>query len=100
MRRNIAIAAALACMTPAALAQDAGARNLAAGCAICHGTQGKPAPNAPLIPLAGLPRDHIASQMRAFRDGKRPATVMHQIAKGYSDAEIDAIAGWYSVQKR
>jgi len=100
MTRNIAIAAALACLTPAALGQDAGARNLAAGCAICHGTQGKPAPNAPLIPLAGLPRDHIASQMRAFRDGKRPATVMHQIAKGYSDAEIDAIAGWYSIQKR
>lgn len=100
MRRNIAIAAALACMTPAALAQDAGARNLASGCAICHGTQGKPAPNAPLIPLAGLPSDHIASQLRAFRDGKRPATVMHQIAKGYSDAEIDAIAGWYSIQKR
>jgi cytochrome c553 len=38
--------------------------------------------------------------MRAFRDGQRPATVMHQIAKGYSDAEIEAIAGWYAVQKR
>jgi cytochrome c553 len=38
--------------------------------------------------------------MRAFRDGQRPATVMHQIAKGYSDAEIEAIAGWYAAQKR
>ena len=38
--------------------------------------------------------------MRAFRDGQRPATVMHQIAKGYSDAQIDAIAGWYAAQKR
>jgi cytochrome c553 len=75
-------------------------RNLAAGCAICHGTQGKPAPNAPLIPLAGLPQDHIATQMRAFRDGKRPATVMHQIAKGYSDPQIDAIAAWFAAQKR
>jgi sulfide dehydrogenase cytochrome subunit len=99
MVRSLAIVGAF-CLAPTALAQDTAARNLASACAICHGTQGKPAPNAPLIPLAGLPRDHIASQMRAFRDGKRPATVMHQIAKGYSDAEIEAIAGWYSVQKR
>lgn len=80
-------------------AQENG-RNLAAGCAICHGTQGKPAPGAPLIPLAGLPRDHIATQMRAFRDGQRPATVMHQIAKGYSDAQIEAIAAWFASQPR
>jgi cytochrome c553 len=100
MRCQIAVAAALVCLAPAAFAQDATARNLAAACAICHGTQGKPAPNAPLIPLAGLPRDHIATQMRAFRDGQRPASVMHQIAKGYTDAEIEAIAGWYAAQKR
>ena len=59
-----------------------------------------PAPGAPLIPLAGLPRDHIATQMRAFRDGQRPATVMHQIAKGYSDAQIEAIAAWFAAQPR
>jgi cytochrome c553 len=100
MNRIIAIAAALFCAAPGAAAQDASARNLAAGCAICHGTLGKPAPDAPLIPLAGLPRDHIATQMRAFRDGKRPATVMHQIAKGYSDAQIDAMAAWFAAQKR
>ena len=80
-------------------AQENG-RNLAAACAMCHGTQGKPAPGAPLIPLAGLPRDHIATQMRAFRDGQRPATVMHQIAKGYSDAQIEAIAAWFAAQPR
>ena len=84
---------------PTVHAQQNG-RNLAAGCAICHGTQGKPAPGAPLIPLAGLPRDHIATQMRAFRDGQRPATVMHQIAKGYSDAQIEAIAAWFAAQPR
>jgi sulfide dehydrogenase cytochrome subunit len=75
------------------------ARNLAAGCAICHGTEGKAVtPN--VVPLAGLPREHIATQMRAFRDGARPATVMHQIAKGYTDAQIDAMADWFSSQKR
>jgi len=82
-------------------AQDAQGRNLAAPCAICHGTDGRPAtPTSPLIPLAGLPRDHIATQMRAFRDGKRPATAMHQIAKGYTDPQIDALAAWFAAQKR
>jgi cytochrome c553 len=37
--------------------------------------------------------------MRAFRDGKRPATIMHQIAKGYTDAQIDAVAEHFARQK-
>ena len=98
MLRLIASAAALAAVFSVHAQENA--RNLAAGCAICHGTEGKAAPGAPVIPLAGLPREHIATQMRAFRDGQRPATVMHQIAKGYTDAQIDAMAAWFSSQKR
>jgi cytochrome c553 len=101
MKLAIIASAAFAALPLSTAAQDmAAGRNLAAGCAICHGTQGQPAPGAPLIALAGLPRDHIASQMRAFRDGKRPATVMHQIAKGYTDAQIDSMAAWFAAQKR
>jgi cytochrome subunit of sulfide dehydrogenase len=95
----LAMAAALLVAAPA-VAQDLEARNVASTCAICHGTGGRALPNAPLVALAGLPRDHIASQMRAFRDGTRPATVMHQIAKGYTDAQIDALAAWFAAQKR
>ena len=99
MRAFLFAAAALAAVP--VFAQDNQGRNLAASCAICHGTEGRPAAAAsPLIPLAGLPSDHIATQMRAFRDGKHPATVMHQIAKGYNDAQIDAIAAWFAAQKR
>ena len=98
MSRTIALAAVLAAAAFSAHAQE-NARTLAAACAICHGTDGK-AVTKDVIPLAGLPREHIASQMRAFRDGQRPATVMHQIAKGYSDAQIDAIAAWFAAQKR
>jgi cytochrome subunit of sulfide dehydrogenase len=90
-------AAALLCVSWSAPAQDA--QKLAAPCAICHGTDGR-AVTKDVVPLAGLPREHIASQMRAFRDGQRPATVMHQLAKGYSDAQIDAMAAWFSAQKR
>jgi cytochrome subunit of sulfide dehydrogenase len=99
MKKALLLTAAMLAL-PSAQAQDTNARNLASACAICHGTEGRPAPNAPVIPLAGLPADHIATQMRAFRDGKRPATVMHQIAKGYNDPQIDAIAAWYAAQKR
>jgi len=99
MRFIVLAAAALAALPVAA--QDVQGRNLAAGCAICHGTEGRSvAKDSALIPLAGLPRDHIATQMRAFRDGKRPATVMHQIAKGYTDPQIDALAAWFAAQKR
>jgi cytochrome subunit of sulfide dehydrogenase len=90
----VAVLAAAPCF-----AQDAQTRNLASACAICHGTGGVAATNT-VVPLAGLPRQHIADQMRAFRDGKRPATVMHQIAKGYTDPQIDALAGWFSAQKK
>jgi cytochrome c553 len=96
MIRTTAVAALLA-VASSALAQDA--QKLAAPCAICHGTDGRSV-TKDVVPLAGLPREHIASQMRAFRDGQRPATVMHQIAKGYTEAQIDALAAWFSSQKR
>jgi cytochrome subunit of sulfide dehydrogenase len=99
MSKAVAVAAALLCAMPA-FAQDNNARNLASACAICHGTEGRALPNAPVVSLAGLPREHIAAQMRAFRDGTRAASVMHQIAKGYNDAQIDAMAAWFAAQKR
>jgi cytochrome subunit of sulfide dehydrogenase len=99
MSRTVLLAAALACAAPAALAQDAAGRNLAAGCAICHGTEGRPVTKE-LLPLAGMPREMFIQNMRAFRDGGRPATVMHQIAKGYTDAQIEAMAAWFAAQKR
>jgi cytochrome c553 len=79
-------------------AQDAAGRNLAASCAICHGTDGRVV-SGDIKPLAGAPRERIASELRAFRDGRQPATVMHQLAKGYTDREIDAMADWFAAQK-
>ncbi len=99
MRIAAVFAAALAAAPFCASAQDTAGRNLAAGCAICHGTDGRAA-TKDVIPLAGLPKDHIVSQMKAFRDGKRSATVMHQIAKGYTDVQIDQLAAWFAAQKR
>jgi cytochrome c553 len=77
-----------------------GVQALAMNCAICHGTAGRPAAGSSVAALAGRPAAQIAEAMDAFRQGTRSATVMHQIAKGYSDAEIDAMARWFAVQKR
>jgi cytochrome c553 len=93
------VLAALTLAVAPAFAQDPAGRNLSAGCAICHGTEGRPV-SKDIAPLAGLSREHIVAQMQAFRDGKRPATVMHQIVKGYTDAQVDSIAAWYAGQKK
>ncbi len=69
---------------------------LAANCANCHGTKGNAAGAMPS--LAGLKVSYISEQMRAYRDGKRSGTIMHQLAKGYTDAQIDAIAGYFAAQ--
>ena len=74
-------------------------RSWAAACANCHGTQGQAL--APLQPLAGLPDAVIVQRMQDFKAGNVPsATVMHQLAKGYSDAQIVAIAAYFAAQKR
>ena len=88
---------------PAASAQDAAAlrsRALAATCANCHGTAGRAVENASVPGLAGLPAAYLAEQMRAFKAGTRPATVMHQLAKGYSDAQIDQLAAHFAAQPK
>jgi cytochrome c553 len=69
---------------------------VAANCANCHGTNG--IAKGAMPSLAGQKREYIVEQMRAFRDGKRPATVMHQLSKGYTDAQIDAIADHFARQ--
>ena len=96
---RIALGAVLTCAAFAASAQDSAARSLAATCASCHGTDGRSATRE--VPaLAGQPKEYLVSQMKAFQEGKRPATVMHQIAKGYTDAQIDLLAGYLSAQKK
>ena len=96
MKACLLLAAALAAAPLTAAAQDSpAARSLAATCASCHGTDGRSVTQE-VAPLAGLPKEHIAGQMKAFRDGSRPATVMHQIAKGYSDQQIELIADYFA----
>ena len=72
-------------------------RYLASACANCHGTQGLSIGNV-MPSLAGLNADYIREQMHLFQSGKREATVMHQLANAYSDAEINDLAAYFSAQ--
>jgi cytochrome c553 len=96
--RRLWLALACALAAPPVLAADPVARSYAATCANCHGTDGHA--KAPMVALAGLPKEHIVTLMKAFKAGTRPATIMNQIAKGYTDEQIDTIATYFASQKR
>jgi len=76
-----------------------GVASMATACAMCHGSGGIPAAGSTVAPLAGRPAQGTVDAMKAFKEGKRDATIMHQIAKGYSDAEIAAIAAYFAARK-
>jgi len=100
MIRSALLAAALAGLPAVAVAQGTNptlGRDLAAGCAHCHGTNGVSA--GVTESLAGKPQDQIVSTFKQFREGKKPATIMHQISKGYTDDQLAAIAAFFAAQK-
>ena len=101
---TVFIAVILGCSVSARVqAQDKEAlymKSLAATCANCHGTNGKVVDGSSVGGLAGLDKNYTVAQMKAFKAGTRPATVMHQISKGYSDAQIESLAGYFAAQKK
>lgn len=102
MKRTLmALALASAPLLGLAQGQDAlYVRSLAATCANCHGTQGKAVEGSSVVTLAGMPKEQMVTQLKAFKSGARPATIMHQLSKGYSDAQIEQIATYFAAQKK
>lgn len=98
MRSSLLLVAAFAAPPFAVYAQtpDLG-RDLAASCAMCHGTDGRSA--GITESLAGRPKDQIVATVKLFREGKKPATIMNQISKGYTDAQVEAIAAFFAAQQ-
>jgi sulfide dehydrogenase cytochrome subunit len=89
---------ALLLSTTAVLAQDPNlARNLAATCANCHGTNGNA--RGDMKPLAGVSASKLEAMMADYKSGNQPATIMHQISKGYTDEQIKLIAAYFAAQK-
>jgi sulfide dehydrogenase cytochrome subunit len=101
--RRLIVGAGLVCLgvgVQAASAADispATAANMARNCFGCHGPDGR-SPGA--IPgLNGKNADYIVKALADFRSGARPSTVMGRHAKGYSDAETQALAKYISSLK-
>ena len=95
----MALAVVTSCLfAPAA---DAAAASVpppgAASCSGCHAASTKVETRVPRI--AGRNPAEIVAAMEAFRSGQKPATVMDRIAKGFTEAEIRAIADWLGTQK-
>ncbi len=91
MRLPALSAAILALAAAFAPASAQGPAPLAAeGCIGCHGPDGRGVAGG--IPIAGRDRAELIAIMTAFRANERPGTIMGRIARGYTDAEIAAVA--------
>ena len=73
-------------------------RSWAAACANCHGTAGVAQPG--MESLAGMPRDELAKKLLDFKAGRKPATIMHQLAKGYTDEQLQQLAAYFAALKK
>lgn len=101
MQRSVAAAIlGLAALSGAAHATDPNlARSLAATCANCHNTDGRAVPESGQEPLAGVDKAKLLQKLSEFRNGTKPATIMHQISKGYTEAQLDLIASYFAARK-
>jgi cytochrome c553 len=95
---TLILSSLLALSASFANAQVAQVKVWAAACANCHGTNGYAQPG--MEPLAGKDKADIAQKMLDFKSGRKPATLMHQISKGYSDEQIQEIAAYFAAQPK
>lgn len=102
MNRKMALIGVLSTwMSGAALAQSVDAlqvRSWAAACANCHGTNGQAQPGNES--LAGVNKDELVRKLMDFKSGRRPATIMHQLSRGYTDEQLQAIAAHFASIKQ
>ena len=90
---GLSIVLSVASVFPAAAQNVNAGRDLAANCFTCHGTNGNSVQGVPPS-LAGRDSGELFQAMKDFQSGKRPATIMHQQAKGYTDAQLKLITAY------
>ena len=94
---TLAVATCAAIAATATQAQDAArARDIASTCANCHGTNGVSRGVVPTI--AGQSKADLVTKMQEFKQNKRPGSIMPQLAKGFTDEQIDIVAAWFASQ--
>jgi sulfide dehydrogenase cytochrome subunit len=90
--------ALLALSSQALAATPLPVRSLAASCASCHGTNG--VAQEGMESLAGQAKEDLLKKMLDFKTGKKPATIMHQLSKGYTDEQLEQLAAYFSMLKK
>lgn len=73
-------------------------RGMAASCAACHGTHGIAQPG--MESLAGVAKEDFVKKMMDFKTDKKPATLMHQLSKGFTDAQIEQMGAYFAALKK
>ncbi|MEM9046116.1 MAG: cytochrome c [Pseudomonadota bacterium] len=95
MARIVAIALTLLFANQAVAADAVAGKKKAGQCRVCHGIDG--IAQIPIAPhLAGESEIYLATQLKAFRSGKREHEMMTVVAKGLSDEDISDISAWYA----
>ena len=72
-------------------------RNLASTCAGCHNITGNALAGMP--PVSGQSKEALLRKLKDYKEGKQSATVMHQLAKGYTDDQLELIAAYFAAKK-
>ena len=102
-RRSIGAGIGLGLLLAAAMPAQAQSPDdiavLAGPCANCHGTDGRSPGGMPSI--AGRPVNVLSAQLKAFKAETPPpgTTIMNRLVKGYSDAQLDALAQHFAQVK-
>ena len=85
-------------VTPATNPAPVPASTMAHSCAACHGTNGQLGDEY-FMPLAGMPVQQFVATMADFREGKRAATLMGHVARGFTDADLKAMGEFFAAVK-
>lgn len=96
--KHIAISAILVVLAAPVAQAGPHIKTLADSCGICHGTDGKP-PKDGLDRLAGMSKSEFIDEMFDLKQDPTKGRLMSVIARGYSNAEIRAMADYFSKLK-
>ena len=72
--------------------------SLSVSCAGCHGTFGESFSSIPSI--NGMDKEELIRKLSEFKQGKKPASVMDRIARGFDERDFEKMAIYFARQNR
>ena len=81
-------------LTLSAVADETSPANLANACGGCHGTDG--ISPGPIPSINEISEEDMIALLTAFKADEAAVTIMNRISKGYTNAEITAIAAYFA----